>query len=88
MGEWRISRPLARDAGGLCFEKVIILNVTNLSEVPTALLSTTSFNENIAAGSAVATLSSTDPDAGNAFSCALVTGTGSSDNGEVAISSN
>jgi hypothetical protein len=48
-------------------------------------LSSSSFNENIAAGSAIATLSTTDPDAGNTFSYALVTGIGSADNAAFSI---
>jgi len=42
--------------------------------------SITAFNENIAAGSVVTTLSTLDPDAGNTFVYSLVTGDGSADN--------
>ena len=37
-------------------------------------------NENVVANTAVGTLSSTDPDAGNTFTYTLVTGTGDADN--------
>jgi hypothetical protein len=78
-----------KDSGGLTLEKTVTLNVSNLNEVPTALnLSSTSFNENITAGSAVATLSSTDPDSGDSFSYALVAGTGSTDNAAFSIEGN
>ena len=48
-------------------------------------LSNASVAENSASGTAVGTLSSTDPDAGNTFSYSLVTGTGSTDNGSFQI---
>jgi uncharacterized delta-60 repeat protein len=48
----------------------------------------TKFNENITAGSVVANLNSTDPDAGNTFTYALVAGAGSTDNAAFTISGN
>ena len=41
---------------------------------------TSAFNENISAGSVVASLTTTDPDAGDTFTYALISGTGDSDN--------
>lgn len=53
---------------------------------PTALnTSTTSFNENIPAGSRIASLSSSDPDAGERFTYSLVSGAGDSDNAAFSI---
>jgi hypothetical protein len=58
------------------------LAITDVNEAPTALsLSATTFNENIPAGSLVASLSSSDPDSSTqSFSYALVAGVGDSDN--------
>jgi len=58
------------------------LAVTDVNEAPTALsLSATAFNENIPAGSLVASLSSSDPDTSpQSFSYALVAGAGDTDN--------
>jgi hypothetical protein len=58
------------------------LAITDINEAPTALaLSATAFNENIPAGSLVASLSSSDPDSSpQSFSYALVAGAGDSDN--------
>lgn len=50
--------------------------------------STSAFNENIAYGSTIATLSTTDPDTGDTFTYALVSGTGSTDNSAFTISDN
>jgi RHS repeat-associated protein len=49
-------------------------NPTNIT------LSNSSVNENLAAGTVVGTLTTTDPDAGNTFTYSLVSGTGSTDN--------
>ena len=77
------------DAGGLFFEKVVALNVSNVNETPTDLtLSAGSFNENIAPGSTIATLGTTDPDSADTFSYALVSGTGSTDNAAFSIAGN
>ena len=43
------------------------------------------FNENIIAGSAIATLTGTDPDVGNTFAYSLVAGAGSTDNAAFSI---
>jgi Ca2+-binding RTX toxin-like protein len=63
--------------------------VNNVNEAPTAIIaSAIKFDENIAAGSTVASLSTTDPDVGNTFTYALVAGTGSTDNAAFTISGN
>jgi hypothetical protein len=58
------------------------LAVTDVNEAPTALsLSATAFNENIPAGTLVASLSSSDPDSTlQSFSYALAAGAGDTDN--------
>jgi len=77
------------DSGGLTFQSAFTLTVIDLNEVPTALnLSATSFQENIAPGSTIATLSTTDPDAGEYFSYALISGSDSTDNAFFSIDGN
>ena len=74
------------DSGGETYTEVFTLSVNDLNEIPTALaLSTTSFNENIAAASTVATLSSTDPDTSDTHTYSLVAGTGDTDNDSFTI---
>ena len=48
-------------------------------------MSASSFDENIAAGRAVATLSTSDPDSGDTHTYALVSGDGDADNSAFAI---
>ena len=75
------------DAGGLFFEKALTITVTPVNETPTDLsLSPTSIPENQPAGTAVGTLSTTDPDFGDTFSYSLVDGAGSTDNASFKIS--
>jgi Ca2+-binding RTX toxin-like protein len=64
------------------------LAVTDVNEAPTAVaLSATAFDENILAGSLVASLSSSDPDLSpQNFTYALVTGSGAADNDSFSIS--
>jgi hypothetical protein len=62
---------------------------TMINQAPNGLnLSAAGFNENIAAGTAVATLSTTDPDAGDTFSYGLVSGSGDGDNSAFSIDGN
>ena len=59
------------------------------NQAPTELsLSSSTFNENIAASSQIGTLSSTDPDSGNTFAYSLVSGTGSTDSAAFTINGN
>ncbi|KZR72726.1 SBBP repeat-containing protein [Prochlorococcus marinus] len=51
-------------------------------------LSATSFDENLTAGTAIASLSATDPDSGNNHSFSFLSGTGSQDNSFFSISGN
>ena len=74
------------DAGGLTFEKVFTISVTDVNEAPTALaLSNASVLENAASGTAVGTLAGTDADAGDTHTYTLVSGTGSTDNASFTI---
>jgi len=83
---------LSNAVGGLInnsISEVTILNDDIANGPPTALsVSAMAFNENIAVGSTVATLATTDPDAGNTFAYSLVSGTGDTDNGAFSISGN
>ena len=65
------------------------LAVTDVNEAPTAVvLNAAAFDENISAGSLIATLNSSDPDTGNSFTYSLVAGSGSIDNDSFSISGN
>jgi ELWxxDGT repeat protein len=78
-----------RDQGNRTFAKVFTITVTSQAEAPTDLaLSASSLDENVAAGTVVGSLSSTDQDAGNTFSYSLVAGTGATDNGAFTIVGN
>jgi hypothetical protein len=69
------------DQDGQSVEKQLTITVTNLNEAPTNIsLSQTNVQPNTPAGATVGTFSSTDPDAGNTFNYALVSGEGSADN--------
>lgn len=60
------------DAGGLSFEKVFTISVGNVNEAPDGLdPDSATVAENAAAGTLVATLSTTDPDSGETFSYEL-----------------
>lgn len=77
------------DQRGQFSEKAVSLAVADQNETPTALiLSATSFNENIAASSTVATLSSIDPDNNSFHTYSLVVGNGDKDNQDFQISGN
>jgi gliding motility-associated-like protein len=77
------------DQGGLSFDKVFTITINNVNEEPFDMaLSATSINENVAAGSTVGTLSTSDIDAGNTFTYTLVSGTGSTNNAAFSISGN
>ena len=68
------------DSGGLSFEKAFTVSVNDLNEDPiNLLLSASSFEENIADASTIATLSSTDPDSSDTHTYSLVDGDGDGD---------
>ncbi len=78
-------RVSSTDAGGLSTEKTFTITATNVNETPLSVaLSANAVLENRNAGTVVATLSTTDPDAGNTFTYTLVAGTG--DEGNAAFS--
>ena len=82
-------RVRSTDQGGLAFEKVFVVTVTNVNESPTGLtLSAASIAENLVIGTTVGTFSATDPDASNTFVYSLVAGTGSTDNAAFSIAGN
>jgi len=75
--------------GELADEQALSVTITNVNETPTNLaLSATSIAENVVADSTVGTFNTTDPDASNTFTYALVGGTGSTDNTSFAIIGN
>ncbi|MDB5389166.1 MAG: cya 3 [Planctomycetaceae bacterium] len=74
------------DQSGLTFDKAFTVSISNMNEAPTNLaLSTSSIAEGRPAGTTVGPLSATDPDSGDTFSYALVSGIGSADNNLFAI---
>lgn len=84
----------ATDAGGLALEKSFLLRVNDLSELPenkpptNISLSSIQFNENINAGSFVASISADDPDKNETFSYTFVSGSNSQDNNKFQINEN
>lgn len=82
-------RVRSTDAGGLFTEKVFLITITNVNESPVSIvLSRTTVAENVPVGSVIGTLSTLDPDAGDSFTYALVSGTGSTDNGKFVLVGN
>jgi hypothetical protein len=80
-------RVRSTDSGGLFTEKAFAVQITNVNEAPNSLsLSSTSVDENQPAGTTFGSLTSTDPDAGDAHSYTLVSGAGSTDNSLFRIS--
>ena len=73
------------DAGGLPFESVFTIVVTNVNEAPTAINVSQNALENQAISIQIAQLSAIDPDAGDGVTFAKVSGTGSNDNGLVRV---
>ena len=75
------------DSGGLWYEEQITITIEAENEAPTDIdLSSNSVDENEDSGTAVGTLSTTDPDYGDTFTYSLVSGTGDTDNVSFAIS--
>ncbi|GAB4460850.1 MAG: hypothetical protein OHK0037_08760 [Elainellaceae cyanobacterium] len=82
-------RVRSRDQSGGIFERQMVITVNNVNETPTAInLSTTNVNENVPANSAVAILSTVDPDTGNTHTYTLVSGEGDTDNAAFSIVGN
>ncbi|MHB8132899.1 MAG: DNRLRE domain-containing protein [Anaerolineaceae bacterium] len=77
------------DQGGLFYEEVFTITISDVNESPTDItLSSSTIAENSAIDTVVGALSSSDPDAGNTFTYSLVPGTGDTDNLSFNISSN
>ena len=82
-------RVRSTDQDGLFTEKVFIINVLNANEAPTDIaISSLTITENGGPNATVGTLSTSDVDAANTFSYALVAGTGDTDNATFNISGN
>ncbi|MCO6454279.1 MAG: cadherin domain-containing protein, partial [Pirellulaceae bacterium] len=82
-------RVRSTDAGGLAVEREFTITVTNVNEGPTEIgLSGTTIPENSPANTPVGTFSTTDPDAGDTFTYALVAGSGDTNNGAFNIVGN
>jgi len=74
-------RVRSTDSSGAFVEQSFAITVTNVNEAPTVIgLSGSSVAEGAPIGTAVGTLSTTDPDTGDTHTYTLVTGTGSTDN--------
>ncbi len=79
-------RVRSTDAGNLTTERIIPITITNVNEAPTELfLSNTTINENQPASSDIGTFGSTDPDAAEAFTYSLVSGSGATGNAAFVI---
>ena len=64
------------DGGGLFFEKAFVITVNDVNDAPTDVaLTPSSVDENQPIGTTVGTLTTTDQDAGDTFTYALVAGT-------------
>merc|ERR1712018_980063 len=77
------------DGSGASYQKQLTINVNDVNEAPTdLLLDNTTLDENATPNSVVGTFSTTDPDSGDSFTYALVSGTGDTDNSDFTISGN
>lgn len=72
----------------LTFENITITDIYSNAAPTDITLSGTSILENSATGTAIGTLSTTDPDAGDTHTYSLVSGTGATDNGSFSIVGN
>ncbi len=78
-----------RDSENQVFAKVFTITVTDVNEAPTNItLSNSTISENLVTNTTIGTLTSSDPDAGNIHTYSLVSGTGSTDNGNFNINAN
>ncbi len=82
-------RVRSTDNGLLFYEKIVLILVQDSNYVPTDIIaSVTNFNENIAIGTSVSTLTTIDYDATDTHTLTLVSGVGSTDNNYFKISGN
>ena len=63
-----------RDAGGLTSTAKTTINLSNVNEEPTAKSATFTLAENASSGTAVGTMTATDPDAGDSLTYAIISG--------------
>src|SRR5207302_661012 len=85
-GGTRSVRIRTDDGHGGTFDKVFTITVNDKNDAPTDIaLSNSSVAENQASGTTVGTFSSTDQDSGDTHTYTLVSGTGSTDNGQFTI---
>ena len=76
------------DAGGLSYEEVVTISVSDINEAPSDLaLDATTIVENAATGTTIGSISSTDEDANDTFTYELVSGEGDTDNSSFSIES-
>ncbi|MDE5089974.1 MAG: cadherin repeat domain-containing protein, partial [Trichodesmium sp. St16_bin2-tuft] len=77
------------DGSGASYQKQLTININDVKEAPTdILLDNITLDENATPNSVVGQFSTTDPDNGDAFTYALVSGTGDTDNSAFTISGN
>jgi VCBS repeat-containing protein len=82
-------RVRSTDQAGLWFEKQFTITVTDVNEAPTNIsLSSSTVAESQPVSTIVGAFSTTDPDTGDTFTYALVSGNGSTDNGSFNIDGN
>ncbi len=88
-GKKRFVRIRSSDQDGLSVEAAFVINIKNVNDSPEdILLSDTMVNENAAAGSRLALITTVDQDLGDAFTYELVAGTGDDDNATFIINGN
>ncbi len=74
------------DNKGGIYQEIFPITVVNANDTPTnILLSENSINENLPANTSIGNFSTTDQDTGSTFTYTLVSGTGSTDNGNFVI---
>ena len=77
------------DSGGLTYDGVVMVQVTNVNEAPTGIdLSSSSISENVATGTTIGTFSTYDPDAGDTFTYVFTDNSSYPDNGSFTIVGN
>jgi len=82
-------RVQTNDGNGGVFEKIFVITVNNMNDVPYSIvLSNSSVNENVSLSSLVGNLSALDGDVGDVHTYTLVAGAGSANNASFTISGN
>lgn len=82
-------RVQSSDQNGLVVQKQLTIGVNNVNEKPTDItISADNVNENVPANSLIGLFSTADPDAGDTFTYAFITGAGDTDNNAFTIANN